>query len=190
MGEQETKSHLIATTQALLEQGVDPDRLTVRQIAQEAGVGLGLINYHFGTKDNLLFEAIGANMQEVAAEMYQPENYAHFPPRERLRELLQRTGEIGMRYPKLFDVGIRHSLVRGDVSIVQMVLPLLREIYGTQKDELTLRMIAFQLITSIQAAFLQREHLGLYMGINVNNPAGREQLIDILIDNLLGKVGE
>ena len=50
----DAKTKIIHATKDFLDQGVDPDKITVRKIAEQAGVGVGLINYHFQTRDNLL----------------------------------------------------------------------------------------------------------------------------------------
>ena len=51
----DNKETIIQTTIALIEEkGEDLDKITVREISKKAGVGLGLVNYHFGNKDNLL----------------------------------------------------------------------------------------------------------------------------------------
>lgn len=49
------KDRIIFVTIELIEQyGGDTKSITARMIAEKAEVGLGLINYHFGSKDNLI----------------------------------------------------------------------------------------------------------------------------------------
>lgn len=45
------------------------DATTTRQIAREAGVPLGLMTYHFGTKDELYAEVIGRRAEEHVADI-------------------------------------------------------------------------------------------------------------------------
>ena len=48
------KETIIQTTIALIEEkGEDLDNIIVREISKKAGVGLGLVNYHFGNKEKL-----------------------------------------------------------------------------------------------------------------------------------------
>lgn len=42
------------TTELIQENNGNITRITSRKIAERAGVGLGLINYHFGSKENLI----------------------------------------------------------------------------------------------------------------------------------------
>lgn len=51
----DNKETIIQATIALIEEkGEDLDTVTVREISKRAGVGLGLVNYHFGNKDKLI----------------------------------------------------------------------------------------------------------------------------------------
>ena len=49
------KDRIIEVTTAMIEQHAgDTKAITARVIAEKADVGLGLINYHFGSKENLI----------------------------------------------------------------------------------------------------------------------------------------
>lgn len=51
----DNKETIIQAAIALIEEkGEDLDTVTVREISKRAGVGLGLVNYHFGNKDKLI----------------------------------------------------------------------------------------------------------------------------------------
>lgn len=47
-----------ATIKLIEEKGEHLDGITVREICKRAGVGLGLVNYHFGNKDTLIEQCI------------------------------------------------------------------------------------------------------------------------------------
>ena len=71
------KENIIRATTELIEQSSGRiHEITSRKIAQQAGVGLGLINYHFGSKENL-FQAIVsdflAQRQNLKTITYNPE---------------------------------------------------------------------------------------------------------------------
>ena len=47
-----------ATIKLIEEKGEHLEEVTVREICKRAGVGLGLVNYHFGNKDKLIEQCI------------------------------------------------------------------------------------------------------------------------------------
>ena len=49
---------ILATIKLIEEKGEHLDEVTVREICKRAGVGLGLVNYHFGNKDQLIEQCI------------------------------------------------------------------------------------------------------------------------------------
>lgn len=50
---------------------LDPDRITARAIAAEAGANLASITYHFGSKDNLVTRAVIAGLDRWLADIAQ-----------------------------------------------------------------------------------------------------------------------
>ena len=60
------KDRIFQAAVDLLNEETNPDDITVRRIAERAGVGIGAVNYHFQSKDNLLNQAVGALMQAEA----------------------------------------------------------------------------------------------------------------------------
>ena len=68
-----------------------------------------------------------------------------------------------------------------------LLLPLLREIFGSDKAETELRLIAFQVIIFTQVAFLRSDRFRQYAGIDLFDDIQRDTAIDMLLDNLLVK---
>jgi AcrR family transcriptional regulator len=84
------RSRLIEGTLRCLER-LPPERITARAIAGESGANLASINYHFGSKDDLVTEAVIEGLdrwlEEVASGLGDVESQA---PAERYR----RAGEV------------------------------------------------------------------------------------------------
>jgi len=161
----------------------EPETVTVRQIAERAQVGVGLINYHFQTKDNLLNEAVGGSMSDVAIQWLQANEQGD--PVLRLKNLLKETSSIGVRFPAQLRVSISYELQHGNFSVAQMIIPILREIFGMTKNEKELRVLAFQIITPLQLASIRNDAFRVYAGIDLFNEEQRNATIDILVDNIL-----
>ena len=59
MNTKNCKEELIEITTTLIRENKgDVDKVTIRDIANKSGVSVGLINYHFGNKDNLITECV------------------------------------------------------------------------------------------------------------------------------------
>ncbi len=70
------KSRIIEVTTELIEQynGNIKD-ITARMIATKANVGLGLINYHFGSKEKLITECVQRIIGKVVKEFHMTKQY-------------------------------------------------------------------------------------------------------------------
>ncbi|MGH2963612.1 MAG: TetR/AcrR family transcriptional regulator [Solirubrobacterales bacterium] len=62
------RSNLVEGTLRCLER-MPPERVTARTIAQESGANLASIAYHFGTKDNLVTEAVIEGLDRWLADI-------------------------------------------------------------------------------------------------------------------------
>ena len=181
----EAKERILQTTMAMLNETEDVDTITMRQIAERAQVGIGLINYHFQSKDNLFNEAVGRLMGDQAARWYEPFDKDEVDPLGRLKMLLIDTANIAFRYEKLSHITVSHALLQGNMEPAQLILPLLREIFGGSKDETELRLIAFQLITTTQVIFLRAPAFRLYSGIDIYDEEQRSRSLEIIVENTI-----
>lgn len=80
---------------------------------------------------------------------------------------------------------IIHSLLNGNMQTPLFLIPILKEIFGDQRDEINLRIIALQILLPIQASSLNPSTFNFYSGIDLHNEAQRNKFIDTLVDNLL-----
>ena len=71
-----------------------------------------------------------------------------------------------------------------------MIIPLLREIFGDAKTELELKLIALQMICTMQISFLHEEQFRRYAGVDIGNPNVQEEIIDLIIDNNILQTGK
>jgi AcrR family transcriptional regulator len=181
---------LQAAVRLLQEEGGE---VSVRRIAAQAGVGVGLVNYHFGSKENLLNQAFLRILAERAAAWLDPSGYAARTaglPLARLKMLARQAGETACAYPSLARIGIEHALLRGGFEPARRILPLLRQHYGPHKTEPELRALALALTTALGAAFLRLDETAAFVGLDSHDPSGPAALaalVDLLIDQVLGE---
>jgi AcrR family transcriptional regulator len=183
--EQDARSRIIHATKEILDEAEDIEKITVRQVAQRANVGVGLINYHFQSKDNLLSIAIGDTMAQMVGSFIEADNHPELPPVEKLKALLKELIRYSVNYEKLLRFGITHSIMNGDMQAQLMIIPLLREIFGGGKDEIQLRIIAMQIILPLQAIGISPSAFHMYSGIDLHNEAQMDLMIDMVVDNLI-----
>jgi len=183
--DQNLRVKIINATKSILEATGDVANITVRQIAEQAEVGNGLINYHFKSKDNLLSIAIGDIMEHTIIKFMDDDAYTHTKPNIKLRLLLKKLCESAGNDKKLVRFMMLREITEGHMQAPLYLVPILKEIFGGQKDDMELRIIALQIIQPIQLSGLNPAAFHMYSGIDISNPEQRDRFIDKLIDNMI-----
>ncbi len=80
------KRILLAAKELFEEKGFD--RTTVREVAAKAGANVALINYHFGSKENLLTDIVEEMTSETRLKLTDIQNSA-LGPAEKLRQVIE-----------------------------------------------------------------------------------------------------
>ena len=187
-GEKNTRGKLLQAARQLLNEKTDPLGITAREITARAGTGLGAINYHFESKDDLLNQAVIELINTTAEPWLTPQavpDDLDLSPLARLRSLLQETARVAARFPALSRLPIGYTLRVGDFSVPDLILPLLREIYPPGTPEASLKLKALQLITPMQFGFYHADGFRRFSGLNLEDSQVRNRVIDELIDNLI-----
>jgi AcrR family transcriptional regulator len=107
----ETRERIIeAGIQLMLETG-DLRKVTMRDIAKRAGVGLGLINYHFQSKDELMRLAIRVFMNRVIGDWARTgADPRSSDPEAGLRAKLSEVCEFLAAHPRISRISILFDL--------------------------------------------------------------------------------
>ncbi len=186
--DQDARQTLIDITKALLEEQNDVEAITVRLIAERAGVGTGLINYHFKSKDNLLSIAIGDVMAEAIRSFTSAGMNAGLEPVAKLKRLLKELVLIICRNKKLMRFILSQEIMEGNLKTALYLIPLLKEVFGNKKNDMELRIIALQIIHPIQVTGLNSDSFYMFSGIDLYNEEQQSTFIDMLINNLVNPV--
>ncbi|MDP4145852.1 MAG: TetR/AcrR family transcriptional regulator [Bacillota bacterium] len=185
--EMDTKEKIISTVVDILNETDDPNKITIRQIAERAGVGIGLINYHFKTKEALLNEAVISEMKDIASRLKSSDKGEYENPEQKLKNTIKELSDLAIRNSKFVKISASYELLQGNIQTPLYYIPLLREIYKNEKDEIELRIIALQLNTILQVVFLRSSAFQIYTGIDIYDKAQRDKFIDACVDNLIKK---
>ena len=175
----DNKETIIQTTIALIEEkGEDLDKITVREISKKAGVGLGLVNYHFGNKDKLMELCVERIINRIV-EQFQNirEETEVLTPFEKLEYLGNMTFDFlfehyavsrisvltDMKNPKIDDN--THRTYAAYLPLVAACRP--------DWDEHTVKRKTFCLISVMQQAFLRYETASMILDVDLNKRENR-----------------
>ena len=181
---EQTREQLIQTTINLISKGHDPEELSVRQIADEAAITFGLINYHFGTKQQLIQIACERIFGSKIKEMMESLNKLEGDPIEKLRMYLKYTTNLSMmQHQSIMKVITKRELLEGKFETITHFFPFMQEIFPDLPEN-ELKLLAFQLIIPIQVAFIRFEQTSKFFEDNSSDPSW---FIDQSINNLIRK---
>lgn len=183
--EQDTRQSIIDAAKELINETAEVEKITIRQIAARAGVGIGLINYHFKSKDNLLSIAIGHNMQKTILSFTKDSAYSELDPVAKLKALLKELYSLTGDNEKLIRYMLTFDIMQGNMQTPLSLVPLLKEIYSEQKSEMQLRILALQIIYPLQVTGLNMAEFHMYSEIDLHDIEQRNRFIDMLVDNLI-----
>lgn len=181
----DTKKKIIQVTMDILNEIDEPDKITIRQIAERANVGVGLINYHFQSKENLLYKAVSDTMSELAEELQKSKNGEIENPIQKLKAMLKELVDFTIHYNKLSKILVSHTMHQGNMQVPLYIMPIIREIYGSTKDEIEMRIVALEIISTLQVIYIGSQDFQLYTGMDINNKTQRDKLIDTIVNNII-----
>lgn len=181
------KEHIMdVTTQLIQESDGDINQITIRRIAERAQVGLGLINYHFGSKDKLILECIQRIINNVV-HCFTPEEkvYGENDDKYRLANWAKQV------YDFLFENRVISMMsILGDMQDyraacnsvnTQIGLALALDNFTDNKQK---RMLVFTLTSIMQVAFLLGEYSKEVIGYDLYKKEERDLFIDTVVEML------
>lgn len=181
------KNHIIEVTTELIEQhNGNIKEITARMIAAKADIGLGLINYHFGSKEKLITECVQRIIGKIVTSFQMTKQYK--TDKERLTACAS----------YVFDFLFEHSAI-SRVSILgdlQNYTENCNSVLTQQGFSLSLKngisnedksMFVFILTAAMQTAFLGSETVRQLLGYDFTKTEDRAAYISKLIDILFEK---
>ena len=169
--------------------------ITARSIADKSGVSLGLINYHFGSKDNLIAICCSRIINKTLMSM-SPENIDYskddgLTDKERLTSFAKQTFEFIFKNYSTVKISILADLqdysLDCNSSLTQkgFLLALRGDMHESQKKH-----IAFSLASIMQSAFLAGDNAKEITGYDLKTAKQRAKFISDTVNMLFEGVYE
>lgn len=178
------KDHIIHITTGLIEEyNGDTECITARMIAEKAGVGLGLVNYHFGSKDNLITECVQRIITDVVNEFRMDEELK--TDKERLTVCAIRVFDFLFEHSAISRISIlgdfnNYTENCNSIRTQQGFMNLLKE----KSDDEDRGTKVFILTAAMQIAFLGSKTLKKTQKFDLTKKEDRNAYIATLIDIL------
>ena len=178
------KNHIIEVTTELIEQynGNIKD-ITARMIAGKADVGVGLINYHFGSKEKLITECVQRIIGKVVTEFRMTKQYE--TDKERLTACSTYVFNLLFEHSAISRVSIMGDLQNYTKNcnsvLTQRGFSLSLQKGMSNEDK---SMLVFILTAAMQVAFLGSEAVKQLLGYDFTKTEDRAAYIGKLVDIL------
>lgn len=169
------REKIIRTTIALIERSDGlVENITVREIAQKAGVAVGLINYHFTSKKNLIEICVQRMISQVMKTFSgaepaagKPADAVHAPV-----DMPSFTASIFtflIRHPEISKISMLGDLAQPDTESNSAISyrAILKAIADAEPEEPD-QIKAFMFLATIQSAFLNRQISRALFGFDLN----------------------
>jgi len=183
----DVKENIISVTTDLIEQSNgNIKNITARAIAEKAGVGLGLINYHFGSKDNLVATCVQRIIGKVIMGFSTEKEYAN--DKERLTAWAIYVFDFLFEHPAISRISILGDLQNYTIKCNSVysqkgfMLALTKDIEDKDKP-----LLSFILTAAMQTAFLSgtaaKELLGYDFMKQTDRIAFIKKLVTAIFDD-------
>lgn len=173
------KETIIRTTIALIEEkGEDLGEITVREISKRAGVGLGLVNYHFGNKNKLIELCVERIINGIVEQFRNVrEKTKGLTPFEKLERLGNVTFDFLFEHRAMSRISVLTDMKDPNPDdnthrTYAAYLPLVAAC-RPDWDERTVKRKTFCLITVMQQAFLRSEMTSAMLDVDLNQKENR-----------------
>ncbi len=175
------------TIDLIKEKNGNIDKITIRDIAKRANVGVGLINYHFQNKKNLLDICVQQIISGVIAQS--KPDIANLSAMDKLKCSVKIPIDFLMKNPEISKISILGDLQQGQTS--DNTFQTLARYYFhannlSENDDTFFKCVV--LIHGLQGIFLRWK---LYKDkFDFSDKAQRDNLIDNLVEKLFGVENE
>ena len=181
-----TKEKLIDATFALMEELDDPLNVTSRQIAERAGTKPSMINYCFGSRENLIYQTFQKQYMSFLKDKEIEKLIASdLAPKDLLKKLHFIVAKCLVENPKFTKAITGYVLFNRDLSQESFSFPYVKKHYAGKKTDKECRLIAYELSAMMQLIVFRKDDIRASFGIDPDNDKELQKIIDMRVDLLL-----
>lgn len=184
---QNTKNRLIEATLQLMESADDPLQVTSREIAKLADCKPAMINYCFGSREDLIYCVFQSLYQNyLDKDLVEKIIHSNLSPKDVLKRMHFIVAKCLVENYKFTKAITGFVLFKRDLSQESFSFPYVMKHYGGRKTAEECKVIAYELSTMMQLIVYRKEAMKNDLGIDLENEEELKKLIDLRVDLLLG----
>ena len=162
--------------------------VTSRQIAERAGTKPSMINYCFGSRENLIYRTFqkqylgfldGSEIADLIA--------SDISPKELLKKLHFIVAKCLVDNPKFTKAITGYILFNRDLSQESFSFVYVKKHYAGRRTDEECRLIAYEMSSMMQLLIYRKNDIKNDFGIDLDNEDELRRCIDMRIDLLLGE---
>ena len=200
--QQEVKQRILQAAIELIREVQAFEKVSMRKIAERAGVAVSMVNYHFQTKENLINRAVQSYIGRVIAGSENPPasegaaasaaDQAEAPdPVERMRRHLKQAADFIAAHPGISRVSILRDMQGGSSDdntsqVAAMVMRQQSEIFPQRAGSTELKVQALVQVAAVQHLFLRAELNKEQLGLDFFDKEQRDALMDMVFNTVTG----
>jgi AcrR family transcriptional regulator len=182
----EQKERIIeVTTEMIINSNGDIERVTTRGIAEKAGIGIGLINYHFQTKENLIEHCVQRIIGSVISNFH-PNIEDGLDSIERLKRVAKMVADFLINNEAVSFISILgdYKNPRTDDNTIKTVKGFSMALGKCEMPYNEKSILTFALTSVMQSIFLRKNMSFQLFDFNFNDKKERDLFLDFIIDRL------
>ncbi|MGN0817755.1 MAG: TetR/AcrR family transcriptional regulator [Candidatus Coproplasma sp.] len=180
------------TTNLINEHDGDVEKVTIREITNASGVSVGLINYHFGSKENLITICTQKIISQVITAFKPDMSVGEGADKYQAGKARLKLAACQVFYflftnPSISKLSIMSDYANytNDCNSWSAIKGFSDIIGDAIESEDKKQKVAFYLVNSMQAAFLKSRTQRIFLGCDFEEGAERKRYIEDLIDTLM-----
>lgn len=182
-----TREAILEAAVSLLDKADGFSQVQIRDIARAAGVSDGSPHYYFGSKDNLVNEAIYSLADRWLQWWFQFNDNIELPAEQRIRLLVKHLGNYYAAHPNVVKISLQNDLFMNfkdsvrERFVMEVLMPLARAAIPRKSDE-DIKAVAYTLSDAFDFAFLRALSKHPDNSFDFFHKPSRDRYIDRLID--------